>query len=115
MGVTLKPVADPDPIIRHPVERCEKCERDLREVAAKECQRRQVFDLPHRPWDVTKHQAGVKVCGCGHRNVAAFPRGVNAPVQSGPDIIARSAHLHCYQRIPFQRIGMGFAMSGIWP
>ncbi len=108
MGVTLKPVADPDPIIRHPVERCEKCERDLREVAAKECQRRQVFDLPHRPWDVTKHQAGVKVCGCGHRNVAAFPRGVNAPVQYGPHVIARIAYMRCYQRIPFQRIGDGF-------
>ena len=59
----------------------------------------------HHPWEVTEHQAEVKVCGCGHRNVAG---GVKAPVQYGPGIIDRIASMHCYQRIPFQRIGEWF-------
>ena len=108
VGSTLKWVDDPDHIIRHPVDQCEACERDLRDVPAQDCQRRQVFDLPHHPWEVTEHQAEVKVCGCGHRNVATFPPGVKAPVQYGPGIIDRIVYMHCYQRIPFKRIGEWF-------
>ncbi len=32
-----------------------------------------------------------------HRNTAAFPTGVDAPVQYGPEIIAHLVYLHAYQ------------------
>ena len=40
---------------------------------------------------VTEHQAEIKFCACGHTNKAAFPEGVNAPVQYGSGVKAAVA------------------------
>ena len=54
---------------------------------------------------MTEHQAEVKICPGTHRNTAAFPSEVNAPVQYGPGLVARIVYMHGYQLIPVQRIG----------
>jgi transposase len=48
---------------------------------------RQVFDLPEpEPLVVTEHRAYDSRCLCGAKTRAAFPNGVNAPVQYGTRI-----------------------------
>lgn len=67
---------------------------------------RQVFDLPEpRPLVVTEHRVHDCVCaGCGERTRAAFPDGVNAPVQYGPRIAAFVIYLLHYQLLPEDRL-----------
>src|SRR5437870_2089247 len=45
-GNTLKLSPTPDQVIVHPVECCQHCQRDLREVESLAVERRQVIDLP---------------------------------------------------------------------
>ena len=104
MGSTLLPVAKPDAIIRHSVDRCEVCALDLSDVEAENVVRRQIIDIPHVPYQVTEHQAEIKICPSGHTTRAPFPPGVNAPVQYGPNIQARIAYMHAYQLLPVDRI-----------
>jgi hypothetical protein len=54
--------------------------------SADSVEKRQVHDLPPLRLIVTEHQAETKTCACGHLNKAAFPDGVNAPVQYGEGI-----------------------------
>ena len=80
-GQTLAMVGKPDRIEPHRVERCERCGRSLAHRPPDDIEKRQVHDLPPLRLIVTEHQAEIKLCACGHRNKAAFPEGVNAPVQ----------------------------------
>jgi len=98
-------VEHPDVVIQHAVEHCEHCHRDLSAVPPVETQCRQVFDLPHRPFEVTEHRADIKISSdCHAKTQAAFPPEVAAPVQYGPEIVARIVYTHCYQLLPIQRI-----------
>ena len=45
-GSTLKLVKQPDYIATHAVERCEHCQTNLKDVAARKYEKRQVFDVP---------------------------------------------------------------------
>jgi transposase len=102
-------VDHPDVVIQHAVEQCEHCQRDLREVPAVERSRRPGFDRPHRPFEVTLHRADAKICRDGHaKTQAAFPPEVSAPVQYGPEIVARIVYLQGYLRLPILRIGAWF-------
>lgn len=80
-GKTLAMVEKPDRTERHRVERCECCGRSLATCPPDGIEKRQVHDLPPLRPIVTEHQAETKFCACGHTNKAAFPEGVNAPVQ----------------------------------
>ena len=72
--------------------------------------KRQVFDLPPIQMQVTEYQAEVKVCPCCHqRSRAAFPEGVNAPTQYGPNVLAHAVYLNSYHLIPVARIREWFA------
>ena len=68
--------------------------------------RRQVFDLaPPPPLEVTEHQAYACRCGaCGRVTRAAFPAGVNAPVQYGPRVAATAAYLQNAHFLPEERL-----------
>ena len=79
-GHTLERVDEPDHTEVHPVLHCECCGRSLADQPAGDLEKRQVHDLPPLRLIVTEHQSETKVCACGHRNKAAFPEGVNAPV-----------------------------------
>jgi transposase len=87
-GQTLAMVETPDRIEPHRVERCACCHRSLAHRPPEAIEKRQVHDLPHIRLIVTEHQAEMTRCSCGHLNKAAFPEGVNAPVQYGPGVKA---------------------------
>lgn len=54
-GNTLFQVQAPDQVVVHPVETCEQCLSNLREVVAQAVERRQVFDLsPKVCWSLSK-------------------------------------------------------------
>ena len=102
-GQTLAMVEKPDRIEPHRVERCAGCDRSLAYRPAEAIEKRQVHDLPHMRLIVTEHQAEMKRCSCGHLNKAAFPEGVNAPVQYGPGVKAAAVYLKNYQLLPYER------------
>lgn len=103
-GHTLKMVANPAKTVVHPVNSCAVCGNDLQGEEPSGVEKRQVFDLPPIVLEVTEHQAETKVCAhCGTINKAAFPEGVNAPVQYGPRLQATAVYLKDYQLLPYQR------------
>ena len=102
-GHTLKMVENPDHTCLHQVDKCKKCGRSLKRKKATSIEKRQVFDIPPVKIEVTEHQAEIKRCPCGHLNKAAFPEGVTAPAQYGPDLIAKAVYLKDYQLLPLER------------
>ena len=96
-GKTLAMVEAPDLIEMHRVQCCACCGRSLEDRPPESIERRQVFALPPIRLTITEHQAESKRCSCGHLNQAAFPEGVNAPVQYGPDLEALAVYLNNYQ------------------
>ena len=102
-GHTLKMVEKPDHTNVHRVEKCEHCRRSLADQEPDCIEKRQVHDLPPRRMIVTEHQAEIKLCSCGHLNKAAFPEGVNAPVQYGFRARAVAVYLNNYQFLPYER------------
>lgn len=104
-GDTLKLVAAPDEVVLHALNTCPHCQHNLSQEVVERMVKRQVFDLPPMRLQVTEHQAQVKMCpGCGQRSRAAFPTGVNAPTQYGPNVLAHAAYLNSYHLIPIARV-----------
>jgi hypothetical protein len=92
VGRTLQPVKKPDRVVTHRLARC-PCGQgrgvSLRGEPVQGWERRQVFDLPPLRLAVTEPQAETKRCPVSGRAVtAAFPPGVTAPVQYGPNFQA---------------------------
>src|SRR2546421_10941092 len=103
-GNTLKLSETPDQVIVHPVEHCQHCQRDLREVASLVVERRQVLDLPSKRVVVIEHQAQQKCCPTCHEiSSAAFPQDVRAPVQYGAALGAVGVYLVQQQLLPYER------------
>ena len=102
-GKTLAMVEKPDRTERHRIEHCECCGRSLAACPPDGIEKRQVRDLPPLRLIVTEHQAERKRCPCGHLNKAAFPEGVNAPVQYGSGIKALAVYFKNYQFLPYER------------
>jgi transposase len=105
-GETLRQVTEPDRVVDHFPSSCEACGAAVTSAMSAGHSARQVFDLPEpRPLVVTEHRAHDCVCaGCGARTRAAFPDGVNAPVQYGPRIAAFVVYLLHYQLLPEDRL-----------
>ena len=81
-GSSLQFSSTPDEMIEQPVERCEVCQHDLQSVRACGGERRQVVDLPSPRLLVREYRAEQKQCShCQHITTAAFPQGVQAPIQ----------------------------------
>lgn len=107
-GKTLQQVAQPDHTVVHPLDRCTcgQCPgRSLRREPLIDYEKRQVFELPLKPLEVTEHQAEIKRCplsGCLVR--AAFPEHVQAPAQYGSRFRALMIYLNNRQFIPYDRL-----------
>lgn len=100
-GNTLKLAETPDLVIVHPVDCCQHCQHDLREVESLHVERRQVIDLPPKRVVVIEHQAHQKCCpGCHQISLAAFPEDVRAPVQYGAALGAVGVYLVQQQLLP---------------
>ena len=110
-GETLRQVADPDDVIDHYPSACSGCGAGLDPDASVGHSARQVFDLPEpEPLVVTEHRAHDCRCpACGAKTRAAFPDGVNAPVQYGPRIAAFVIYLLHYQLLPEDRLAEAMA------
>jgi transposase len=103
-GSSLSFSATPDEIILQRVERCEACQHDLHAVAVCGAERRQVVDVPSPRLLVREYRAEQKQCPhCQHITSAAFPAGVQAPVQYGPHVGATAVYLVEQQLLPLAR------------
>jgi transposase len=107
-GHTLEPVKKPDQVTVHPLHRC-PCGHcgavSLAHQPVLDYERRQVFDLPPLRLAVTEHQAEIKRCPrSGLLVKAAFPAGVEAPVQYGPHFRGFTLYLFNQQLLPFDRL-----------
>ena len=68
-------------------------------------EKRQVFELPQKPLEVTEHHAEIKCCPVSGRLVTApFPEGVTAPAQYGPRFKAQMVYFNDEHFIPYQRL-----------
>jgi transposase len=104
-GETLKQVDTPDKIERHRLSQCPACSAPLTSVDPSGIVKRQVFDIPLPKMEITEHQAEIKVCSCcNNRVMAAFPYGVNAPVQYGEVIQSWAVYFQHQQFIPEDRL-----------
>ncbi|HEY8127220.1 MAG TPA: IS66 family transposase [Hyphomicrobium sp.] len=105
-GETLRQTATPDDVVDHHPQTCGGCGAALTQDVSEGHAARQVFDLPEpQPLNVTEHRAHVCRCGsCGQTTRAAFPEGVDAPVQYGARIAAFVVYLLHYQFIPEDRL-----------
>lgn len=104
-GQTLELVDHPDHIelCQLAKDQCD-CGRSLNGKKATGYERRQVIDIPPAKLEVTEYQAEIIDCACGIRQVAAFPDGVNAPVQYGARLKSRIIYLMNYQYLPYDRL-----------
>lgn len=109
-GETLKQVAHPDVIQRHPAGQCAACGRGLHQIPLDRLIRRQVFDIPPLVLQVTEHQVEVKTCpDCAHVTLGTWPTHVEAPVQYGPQLLGLATYLQTFQMIPVDRVRAMFA------
>jgi len=109
-GHTLPKAENPDHVIRHQVDKCERCTRSLEDVEPVRRETRQVVDLPPLKIEVTEHQIETKICpDCSHVNQSAFPEGVQQPVQYGPNLKALVVYLTQFQLLPYDRTRQLFA------
>ncbi len=103
-GSSLQFSSTPDEITQLQVERCEACQQDLHAVAACGRERRQVVDVPSPRLLVREYQAEQKQCPhCQQITIAAFPAGVQAPIQYGPHVAATAVYLVEQQLLPLAR------------
>src|SRR6266568_2971777 len=103
-GSTLELSETPDLVIVYPVECCQHCGRDLRDLESLQVERRQVLDLPPQRRVVIEHQAQQKCCPSWKPlSSAAFPPDVRAPVQYGAAFGAVGVYLVQQQLLPYER------------
>lgn len=104
-GSQLKMTATPDHKKVHKVVKCNRYHACLDGVEVKGHRKRQVFNIPRMPMEVTEHQAEEKECPyCGVVATAEFPEGVTRPAQYGSRIKGLLTYLSQYQLIPYERI-----------
>lgn len=107
-GQTLQPVARPDHIQVHRLDRCScgLCPgRSLRGEPVLGHEKRQVFELPQKPLEVTEHQAEIKRCPVSGALVTAeFPAQVTAPAQYGPRFRAQMVYFQTEHFLPYTRL-----------
>jgi transposase len=103
-GRSLRQVEKPAHIKDHFLKGTCECGRDLSKGKRRGYERRQVFDIPKPSMEVTEHRAETKECSCGRLHTAAFPAGIDAPVQYGSNIRSMLVYFSQYQLIPQKRI-----------
>jgi transposase len=99
-GTTLLPFADPDEVISLPLDRAVLPPGDYKSAGVES---RQVIELEIRRV-ITEYRAERLKDANGQIYTAAFPKGVNAPIQYGQSVKAHAVYLSQYQLLPYHRI-----------
>jgi len=100
-GTTLQPVADPDEVEVLTIDRRTLPQGPQYREAGHES--RQVIDIDISRF-VIEYRAQILEDNRGNRFVAAFPEGVNRPVQYGLNLKANAVYMSQHQLIPYDRI-----------
>ena len=108
-GHTLKMVKNPDKVIDHVPDVCVGCGISLADRESRSIVKRQVVEMPPIQPICIEHRSHSKECDCGHINKAAFPVGVNAPIQYGSNIEDFIAYLSVGQYMSYNRIASFFS------
>jgi len=103
-GKNLAQIEDPDVIVNHVPDHCERCGNSLVGAAVTGVIRRQVFELPPVKVVVTEHRAERRKCGCGCETTAPFPAEATGPACYGPNLRALVCYLVVRQHIPVKRV-----------
>lgn len=103
-GQTLKFSPNPDQIIQHGANQCQRCGESLVEVAGAVIARCQEIELPEKPVQVIEHQRLQKRCPCcGQPNQGEWPAHLTGNVQYGRRFKAICLYLMVYQLLPYHR------------
>lgn len=103
-GKTLRMVKSPDQVVRHEPEVCAGCQTALEGVPGEVAERRQVFELPEKLYEVIEHQALAVTCPhCQTTTRGGFPAEVSQSVQYGPRMKGLMVYLQNYQLLPYER------------
>ena len=103
-GHTLKMVKNPDKVINHIPDVCAGCGKSLADHESHSIVKRQVVEIPPIHPFFVEHRSHSKECTCGYITQAAFPVGVNAPIQYGSNIEDLIAYLSVGQYMSYNRI-----------
>ena len=103
-GNTLEITAFPDTITDHIPSFYSDCGGELFANPVELSATRQVLDLPSIKPICGERRSYAKICACGQKNKAAFPEGINAPIQYGAGIEAMVSYLHSRQYVPYKRM-----------
>lgn len=108
-GTTLEMTGTPDHIETHPAFECRCCGESLSAVKSRTYERRQVFDIPEIPIEVTEHRAESKVCPhCHAITTGTFPERVTQRVQYGLRVQSMAVYFMNYQHLPYERTEEAF-------
>ena len=95
---------NPDHVIIHALDICEKCHFDLKNTPSVEWKIRQVLDFITK-METTEHRAQMKICPkCHHQNRASFPTGIDYKTQYGESTKALFSYLNIQQLLPLKRL-----------
>ena len=104
-GHTLKQVEHPTKQYDLKSNFCQSCGSALPESGQELLSKRQVVELPPiSPIYIEYRQFGCTCLNCNHPQKAAYPSGINAPIQYGPGVLIRIAYFNVFQYIPFRRL-----------
>jgi transposase len=115
-GHHLAQVPTPDQVILHRPQHCQQCDEVLPQTGGVVKERRQIHDVPPLRLQVREHQVVVQRCPrCGACCQGAFPAGVDAAAQYGPNVQALAVYLSQYQLLPLSRVTELFADLKLGP
>lgn len=104
-GHTLLQTSTPDQIQDLKSSYCEVCGTDLSDLPYRLASKRQVVDIPAIQPIYTEYRQYEVLCSCGYCQKAAYPSGVNAPIQYGSSVVALVSYFNVYQYVAYKRLG----------
>lgn len=109
-GHTLEQTTTPDRVIDLKSDFCQICGQSMEGNIHQLVSRRQVVDIPPIvPIYEEYRQYACNCTKCGHTQKAAYPTGVNAPIQYGSQVMTLASYLSVYQYLPYHRLSKLFA------
>lgn len=103
-GRTLMQTDTPDQIKDLKSSYCKHCGADLSDLPQQLSSKRQVVDIPPIQPIYTEYRQYEVRCSCGHCQKAAYPSGVNAPIQYGISVVALVSYFNVYQYVAYKRL-----------